>query len=121
MSDALPGEEEHEFRTAAGMVMAALGHMPQTGEVFAWRGIRFEVVDLDGARIDKLLVTPAPSRGIVGRGAGYGAAYVAGATSARKGKHSRPCQRKLRAERRAGRPESPHPARDAVRHGSLLP
>lgn len=58
--DHLPGENEHDFRTAAGMVMAALGHIPQTGEVFAWRGIRFEVVDLDGARIDKLLVTPAP-------------------------------------------------------------
>lgn len=58
--DRLPGEQEHEFRTAAGMVMAALGHIPQVGEVFAWRGIRFEVVDLDGARIDKLLVMPAP-------------------------------------------------------------
>jgi putative hemolysin len=58
--DRLPGEEEHEYRTAAGMVMTALGHIPQVGEVFAWRGIRFEVVDLDGARIDKLLVTPAP-------------------------------------------------------------
>ncbi|GGY33620.1 hemolysin [Rhodanobacter panaciterrae] len=57
----LPGEDEHEYRTAAGMVMTALGHVPQTGEVFAWHGIRFEVVDLDGARIDKLLVTPAPS------------------------------------------------------------
>ena len=41
------------------MVMAVLGHIPQTGEVFAWQGIRFEVVDLDGARIDKLLITPA--------------------------------------------------------------
>ncbi|OOG45615.1 hemolysin family protein [Rhodanobacter sp. C01] len=58
----LPGEQEHDFRTVAGMVMTALGHIPQTGEVFAWHGIRFEVVDLDGARIDKLLVTPAPSR-----------------------------------------------------------
>jgi putative hemolysin len=57
----LPGEDEHDFRTVAGMVMTALGHVPQVGEVFAWRGIRFEVVDLDGARIDKLLVTPAPS------------------------------------------------------------
>jgi putative hemolysin len=57
----LPGEDEHDFRTVAGMVMTALGHVPQTGEVFAWLGIRFEVVDLDGARIDKLLVTPAPS------------------------------------------------------------
>ncbi|MGO4702203.1 hemolysin family protein [Dyella sp. 2RAB6] len=57
--DRLPGEQEHEYRTAAGMVMAVLGHIPQTGEVFAWQGIRFEVVDLDGARIDKLLITPA--------------------------------------------------------------
>jgi putative hemolysin len=59
--DHLPGEQEHDFRTVAGMVMAALGRIPQTGEVFAWRGIRFEVVDLDGARIDKLLVTRGPS------------------------------------------------------------
>jgi putative hemolysin len=57
----LPGEADHDFRTVAGMVMTALGHVPQVGEVFAWRGIRFEVVDLDGARIDKLLVIPAPS------------------------------------------------------------
>jgi len=59
-SNELPGEEEHDFRTVAGMVMTALGHVPQTGEVFTWRDIRFEVVDLDGARIDKLLITPAP-------------------------------------------------------------
>lgn len=57
----LPGEDEHDFRTVAGLVMTALGHVPQPGEVFTWRGIHFEVVDLDGARIDKLLVTPAPS------------------------------------------------------------
>ena len=55
--DHLPGEKEHDFRTVAGMVMTALGRIPRTGEVFVWRGIRFEVVDLDGARIDKLLVT----------------------------------------------------------------
>jgi putative hemolysin len=59
--DALPGEEEHEYRTAAGMVMAVLGHIPQTGETFDWRGFRVEVVDLDGARIDKLLITPLPN------------------------------------------------------------
>ena len=58
--DALPGEEEHEYRTAAGMVMAVLGHIPQTGETFEWRGFRVEVVDLDGARIDKLLVSRLP-------------------------------------------------------------
>ncbi|WP_243039230.1 hemolysin family protein [Dyella sedimenti] len=59
--DALPGEEEHEYRTAAGMVMAALGHIPQTGESFEWRGFRVEVMDLDGARIDKLLVSRKPA------------------------------------------------------------
>ena len=59
-TDTLPGEEEHEYRTAAGMVMAVLGHIPQTGETFEWRGFRVEVVDLDGARIDKLLITRLP-------------------------------------------------------------
>lgn len=58
--DALPGEHEHDYRTAAGMVMAALGHIPHTGEIFEWHGFRVEVVDLDGARIDKLLVTRKP-------------------------------------------------------------
>ena len=52
----LPREEDHDFRTAAGMVMAQFGRIPQTGESFRWRGFRFEVVDLDGPRIDKLLV-----------------------------------------------------------------
>jgi len=42
------------------MVMAVLGHIPQTGETFEWRGFRVEVVDLDGARIDKLLVMRLP-------------------------------------------------------------
>ncbi|WP_329741092.1 hemolysin family protein [Dyella sp. A6] len=59
--DRLPGEEEHDFHTAAGMMMTALGHIPQVGETYEWQGIRFEVMDLDGARIDKLLVVPAPA------------------------------------------------------------
>ncbi|MEO7065342.1 MAG: hemolysin family protein [Rhodanobacter sp.] len=61
--DQLPGEQEHDFHTAAGMVMAALGRIPQTGEVFTWHDLRFEVIDLDGARIDKLLVTPHQKAG----------------------------------------------------------
>lgn len=52
----LPNEEDHDFRTAAGMVMAQFGRIPQAGEHFSWNGFRFEVVDLDGARIDKLLI-----------------------------------------------------------------
>ncbi|HEY6986629.1 MAG TPA: hemolysin family protein [Rhodanobacteraceae bacterium] len=57
----LPSEEEHDFRTAAGMVMAHLGHIPVVGEHFDWSGFRFEVVDLDGTRIDKLLVRRMPA------------------------------------------------------------
>jgi putative hemolysin len=56
----LPGEDEHDFHTAAVMVMSALGRIPHTGEVYRWGSYRFEVVDLDGARIDKLLVTFIP-------------------------------------------------------------
>lgn len=52
----LPEENEQEYRTAAGMLIAHFGRIPQSGEFFSWRGFRFEVVDLDGARIDKLLV-----------------------------------------------------------------
>jgi putative hemolysin len=45
-----------DYTTLAGFVLAQLGHLPATGESFRWRGHRFEVVDLDGRRIDKLLV-----------------------------------------------------------------
>ncbi len=53
----LPQEADHDFHTAAGMVVAHFGRIPQAGEHFQWRDLRFEVVDLDGARIDKLLVS----------------------------------------------------------------
>jgi putative hemolysin len=52
----LPQEAEHDFHTAAGMVVAHFGRIPRTGEYFKWRDVRFEVADLDGARIDKILV-----------------------------------------------------------------
>ena len=42
-SPQLPNEEDHDFRTAAGMVMAHFGRIPQAGEHFEWRGFRFEV------------------------------------------------------------------------------
>jgi putative hemolysin len=45
-----------DYTTLAGFVLAQLGHLPTTGESFRWRGFRFEVVDMDGRRIDKLLV-----------------------------------------------------------------
>ncbi|MFB9068523.1 hemolysin family protein [Pseudofulvimonas gallinarii] len=57
---ALPGEEEHDFHSAAGMLIAHFDRIPAVGEAFEWRDWRFEVVDLDGARIDKLLIEPLP-------------------------------------------------------------
>ncbi len=53
----LPGEDDHDFTTAAGMVIAYFGRIPHTGERFDFRDWRVEVVDLDGARIDKLLIS----------------------------------------------------------------
>ena len=58
---ALPGEEEHDFHSAAGMLIAHFDRIPDVGESFQWRQWRFEVVDLDGARIDKLLIEPVPA------------------------------------------------------------
>jgi len=59
--DRLPNEEEHDFRTVAGMITTQFGRIPHAGESFTWQGNRFEVVDMDGARIDKVLVSTASS------------------------------------------------------------
>jgi len=55
----LPGEEEYDYHTAAGMVIAQFGRIPHAAESFEWDGWRIEVVDLDGPRIDKLLLQRA--------------------------------------------------------------
>ncbi len=53
----LPGADEHEYHSLAGMLIAMLGHIPKVSETYDWEGYRFEVVDRDGARVDKVLVT----------------------------------------------------------------
>jgi putative hemolysin len=57
-------DELPEVATAAGLVTALLGDLPRTGDKVNWNGWQFEVTDLDGRRLDKLLVTrhPAQSR-----------------------------------------------------------
>jgi len=50
-------EGEHEFDTLAGFLLHELEHIPVTGETMEWRGFRFEVIDMDGHRIDKILVS----------------------------------------------------------------
>jgi putative hemolysin len=53
---ALPDIEEFDYHTAAGMAIAHFGRIPNVGEYFDWEGWRIEVVDLDGPRVDKLLL-----------------------------------------------------------------
>jgi len=50
-------EAEHQFDTIAGFVLHELERIPSTGDSFDWRGFNFEIIDMDGQRIDKLLVT----------------------------------------------------------------
>jgi putative hemolysin len=48
--------DERDYQTVAGFALTELEHIPTTGECFAGEGYRFEVVDMDGRKIDKLLV-----------------------------------------------------------------
>jgi len=54
---------EGGFHTIAGFVLSQLGHLPKVGEHFDYEGWRFEVVDLDGRRIDKVLAVPPKADG----------------------------------------------------------
>ncbi len=52
-------EEPGVYQTLGGLVMTTLGHIPAVGDSFEWDGWRFEVVDMDGRRVDKVLVQRA--------------------------------------------------------------
>ena len=58
----LPGEERSSYHTLAGFVMSYMGRVPAADDRFEWQGLRFEVVDMDGKRTDKVLVAPAVKR-----------------------------------------------------------
>ena len=55
--DELPEEERGRYNTVAGLLMSVSGHLPAVGERIECAGWRFEVVDLDGKRIDKVLAS----------------------------------------------------------------
>ncbi|NWF91222.1 MAG: HlyC/CorC family transporter [Ignavibacteriaceae bacterium] len=55
----LPEEERDYYQTLGGFVMMLLGRVPTAGDHFQWAGLRFEVMDMDGKRVDKVLVVPA--------------------------------------------------------------
>lgn len=54
----LPGEEKNYYQTLGGFALTQLGHIPASGDHFEWEGLRFEIMDMDGRRVDKILVTP---------------------------------------------------------------
>jgi len=53
----VPDEEEGQFNTLGGFIMTHLGRLPAVADYFKWASFRFEVVDMDGRRVDKVLVT----------------------------------------------------------------
>ena len=56
----LPHESEYE--TLSGFIMMSLGRVPQAADHFEWHGLNFEIIDMDGRRVDKVLVTTLPQR-----------------------------------------------------------
>ncbi len=55
--------ENTDYHTLGGLILQQLQHIPQSGETVEWKGFVFEVVDMDGARIDKVLVTNPMAEG----------------------------------------------------------
>ncbi len=60
---AFPGEDEADFQTLGGFVVTQFGRIPSAGEHFEWGGWRFEVLDMDRQRVDKLLIRAQPDAG----------------------------------------------------------
>jgi putative hemolysin len=53
----VPEEDKGRYHTLSGMLMLLLGRVPATADYVEWEGWRFEVVDMDNKRIDKVLAT----------------------------------------------------------------
>jgi putative hemolysin len=54
--DSLPGEKRDAYQTLGGFLFTQMGRVPSTADQFEWNNLRFEIVDMDGKRIDKVLV-----------------------------------------------------------------
>ena len=56
-----------DYQTVAGFVLARLGRIPKAGDTVTWRDLKVEIVDMDGVRIDKILLSKIPSAPIANR------------------------------------------------------
>ena len=59
--ESLPGEKKDAYQTLGGFVFTQMGRIPSVADHFEWGNLRFEIVDMDGKRIDKVLVTRIPA------------------------------------------------------------
>ncbi|HEY2189962.1 MAG TPA: hemolysin family protein [Caldimonas sp.] len=66
----LPEEDRGRYNTLAGMIMLLLGRLPEEADAVEWEGWRFEVVDLDGKRVDKVLASALAPQAIAHESAG---------------------------------------------------
>ncbi len=55
-----PRHQRNNYQTLAGLVITHLGRIPTAADHFEWQDFRFEVMDMDGNRVDKVLVMPIP-------------------------------------------------------------
>ena len=53
---------ENEYETLSGFVMMSLGRVPQVADHFEWNSYNFEIIDMDGRRVDKVLVSTLPQK-----------------------------------------------------------
>jgi putative hemolysin len=60
IEDEMPGELQGSYHTLGGFIITHLGSIPRVSDHFEWNQLRFEVVDMDGNRVDKILVTRIP-------------------------------------------------------------
>lgn len=61
--DSLPGEKRDAYQTLGGFMFTQMGQVPAVSDSFEWNNLRFEVVDMDGKRIDKVLVSAVQKSG----------------------------------------------------------
>ncbi|MBL8386537.1 MAG: HlyC/CorC family transporter [Burkholderiales bacterium] len=58
--DSVPDEDRGRYHTLSGMLMFLTGRLPRVGDVVDWEGWRFEIVDMDGKKIDKVMAVRQP-------------------------------------------------------------
>ena len=54
--------DDEEFNTVGGLILNQMGHIPKQGDKTHWHNLHFEVIDMDGVKIDKVLISKASAK-----------------------------------------------------------